>query len=373
MENTSFQISIKQTDTKLVVIVKNNLPVKCSVLVWNTVLDFPYVHGFMLKQEEKIVKYTGPIYQRKFVDNVSTKEFDVDEIITIEYDIVDILQQFNVEVMEAGKPIGIVIANESFSVYDTDASLKNKFESFYKVVAVSNELLVDGRFIEEVLSRREAESQTDLNLSFSTNDVPLCVAGHNDGYVQLGPTSRFVLGFPVTSNLSSAKKDRVNQITRALFELMVFTFKPVKNDALYKKWFGTYSAANLNKVNNAMLSAKPGACPSYIVFDGSGTTSCKPDTYAYIIYTREYNEHPRQCSAGMHYCHRIFLCALFWTRPISGADSQLGILAHELSHGYAYTVDHVYGKLACLDLAKKSPDLAVECADNIRYYIEDLL
>ena len=84
---------------------------------------------------------------------------------------------------------------------------------------------------------------------------------------------------------------------------------------------------------------------------------------------------------------RINLCNAFWRagkRDWNASlalvkdgresfDNPLGVVLHELSHLFAQTRDHRYGKAKCHEIAVSSPALAIENADNHEYFAESVM
>ena len=373
MTNNGFSISLQQVNTQVVIRVKNISGTYCRVLKWHTILDYPYVHGFIVNRNEQASAYIGPYFKRLFDSSISLVEFAPDQEIKLEYELADILGEFELGELRADDQIRIGVAQDYFEVYDAEASLIEGAEAFYRVPAESDALILQGAFVLNFIEKKSDGGIDSSNLSIASESIALCVIGHNNGYEQVGPTSRFIVGYPVTANLNGPAIRQINLAVKEIFNFLTFTFRNVENNAHYKRWFGTFSEANRQKVYNTIKSLNRGACPSYIVYDGSRTSLCTGDTYAFIRYNRDYNDHPKQCSQAEHFCHQLFLCSLFWKRPLKGENSQVGIFLHELSHGYAYTKDHAYGKVKCIELAKKSPQTAIENADNIEYYLEELI
>ncbi|KAH9253308.1 hypothetical protein BASA81_008659 [Batrachochytrium salamandrivorans] len=69
----------------------------------------------------------------------------------------------------------------------------------------------------------------------------------------------------------------------------------------------------------------------------------------------------------------VYLCGAFWSaRAVGGADSQAGVLIHELSHfnDIGKTQDYVYGQSKCQSLAKNNPSRAIKNADSYEYFAE---
>ena len=71
----------------------------------------------------------------------------------------------------------------------------------------------------------------------------------------------------------------------------------------------------------------------------------------------------------------IYLCQKYFKVNLTGTDSKMGTIVHELSHALAGTDDvkleqKCYGQDACLFLAKEHPEMAVRNADNYEYFAE---
>jgi len=69
----------------------------------------------------------------------------------------------------------------------------------------------------------------------------------------------------------------------------------------------------------------------------------------------------------------IHTCALFWTAPATGTDSEAGTIVHEASHFLSNggTLDKAHGRDGCRDLAKRDPTLAIMNADSHEYIAEN--
>ena len=70
---------------------------------------------------------------------------------------------------------------------------------------------------------------------------------------------------------------------------------------------------------------------------------------------------------------QIYLGKVFFKASPTGIDSQMGTVAHEMSHfnSIAGTQDHVYGVINAQKLAIKNPAMALDNADNFEYFIEE--
>ncbi|WP_027284043.1 M35 family metallopeptidase [Rubritepida flocculans] len=87
--------------------------------------------------------------------------------------------------------------------------------------------------------------------------------------------------------------------------------------------------------------------------------------------------HPQACAPGpLAYTRPVGLvmgfCAGFFAAPEAGRDSRFGIVIHEASHAAIGTVDAGYGPEAALKLALKTPERALNNADNYEYFVEFL-
>lgn len=131
------------------------------------------------------------------------------------------------------------------------------------------------------------------------------------------------------------------------------------NDAIFIKWFGKYSDESALKVHKIISGIKSQAkCKSFEFYVMFGCE--KPDTIAFFKKSTIDTQNDM-----------ISLCRLFFTLNSVGHNSQVGTIAHEISHGYANTQDYAYGANDCMALAKTQPNLALENAESIEFYLED--
>lgn len=176
------------------------------------------------------------------------------------------------------------------------------------------------------------------------------------------PLPADLISLPVCSESLQGRNKRILQnLTTALSYHHRHKVK-VTNDALYKKWFGTYTSSNFDVVRRTAARAKPNRVCKTCFFSSSGYyPNVAPDTVATASY------YPGTNSVG------ITLFPKFWKMPFSGQDSQIGTLVHEYSHGYSNTDDFEYGAQNCLKLARNDPSKAIRNADNYQFYVEELL
>jgi hypothetical protein len=120
----------------------------------------------------------------------------------------------------------------------------------------------------------------------------------------------------------------------------------------YERWFGEFNPSRAHFVRNTFAS----------IGDALGGTirfrcDCSRNLFAYV--------HPD--GTRMMYFGKLFWNQARW----SGFDSKPGVLIHELAHDVRPSIgDQGYGPGKAEALAKKSPDQAVQNADNYEYYAE---
>ena len=124
----------------------------------------------------------------------------------------------------------------------------------------------------------------------------------------------------------------------------------------YVTWFGKSTTTRQTDVTTHFSNIYNSLENKKISYD-CGT--CNDDySYAYVYPTEHY---------------KIYLCGSFWSANVTGTDSRAGTLIHELSHFeiVAGTDDHVYGQSEARELAKTSPDQAIDNADNYEFFAEN--
>jgi len=143
-----------------------------------------------------------------------------------------------------------------------------------------------------------------------------------------------------------------NAHDKAYKTIKSFLAAPQAKKLLVFTWFGINPVETVATKFQTMIDVL-GKDTIMYTFDGP---SCKKGTYAYTT----------------KYSRSIFLCQLYKQALLTGSDNKMGILTHELSHALIGTDDRGYGQSACLDLAKKSPGVAINNADNFEYFVEAL-
>ena len=121
----------------------------------------------------------------------------------------------------------------------------------------------------------------------------------------------------------------------------------------YQSWFGAYTSDRYQTALTTFSSISSTLTNQTIEFD----CSCSDDYFAWVSPNQPYTIH---------------ICNAFWQADMTGTDSQAGTIIHELSHFtvVADTDDHVYGQTGAYNLARTTPDYALDNADNNEYFAE---
>lgn len=133
----------------------------------------------------------------------------------------------------------------------------------------------------------------------------------------------------------------------------------VEDRRLCEKWFGTSSDFMRQHLISVVQRMQQHAGEVKLVPFEHNTD--EQETFAYV-----YPSDPQR---------RVFVGDLFWSAGRTPPDTQAGVILHELSHflDIAGTGDHAKGPEECEELSMSNPALAVENADNIEYYFEELV
>jgi peptidyl-Lys metalloendopeptidase len=139
------------------------------------------------------------------------------------------------------------------------------------------------------------------------------------------------------------------------FELVEGAIADLDNQAKYKKWFGTPTAARAERVKSVYTKIRSRMRRARFTYHVGGS-ECAPSDFAYT-----YDD-----------AQEIWLCDLFFEAPAQGFSSKAGTLVHEHSHSDARThdVEHGYGVENARRLASESPGQAVRNADNYEFFAE---
>lgn len=159
---------------------------------------------------------------------------------------------------------------------------------------------------------------------------------------------------PVSNLVEKALADQRVLLARKQMELARWS---ASDQAHFALWFGTTSAAARTRIAR-QIAALHKLNAHYAVENFRRASPPRPGVFAYVAVTDP---------------TRIFLDLEFVEAPAIGTNSRAGTLTHEMSHFQigGNTKDHVYGTEKCRNLARTSPRLALENADNLEFYVEN--
>ena len=125
----------------------------------------------------------------------------------------------------------------------------------------------------------------------------------------------------------------------------------------YTTWFGVHDEARYATVTEgyrAMLDSLSGETLNY-------DCACPDEDSRVIAYVYPF------------LLHDINLCPLFFRTDVFSDIERAGTVVHELSHFTALvgTDDHAYGASAVAGLARRSPALAIDNADNFTFFAQN--
>lgn len=130
-----------------------------------------------------------------------------------------------------------------------------------------------------------------------------------------------------------------------------------RNNNKYRLWFGKPNKARQSVVRQ-VYSKVVKALQGEVAIDCECANN--RNLFAYVYPSR-------------YRAKTVYLCGAFWSaRTVGGADSQAGVLIHELSHfaDVGKTEDYVYGQPLCKRLARNNPSRAIRNADSYEYFAE---
>jgi hypothetical protein len=155
------------------------------------------------------------------------------------------------------------------------------------------------------------------------------------------------------TNTTKSQEEIILKLTKNIIDLN----KPfvLTNNKLFEMWFGNYNVSNFELVDRNFI----------FIF-----SEISKENINYTISDFDTDFFAETTFHG----DTITLFPKFWYKAKdSGFDTKLGILIHEFSHISCETTDLSGSVDDSLNLAKNSPEEAINAANNYEYYIEDLL
>uniref|UniRef100_A0A1X7U372 Lysine-specific metallo-endopeptidase domain-containing protein n=1 Tax=Amphimedon queenslandica TaxID=400682 RepID=A0A1X7U372_AMPQE len=158
--------------------------------------------------------------------------------------------------------------------------------------------------------------------------------------------------------------DTLNAHKKLCSQIEVAKGRVGPNDALYKKWFGAYTAERATKVTEAYENMKTGLTDHTVTYEDAMASwpcvKCNAVAWTYRIYP------PRPYTA-------VYFCGHYYNSnyPVycdGDKYTKERILLHEWSHAMGYKTDKKYYSNWCQQLAKNDPDKAVANADSYSFH-----
>ncbi|WP_428737228.1 M35 family metallo-endopeptidase [Sulfurimonas sp.] len=362
----ALEIKLSHSKTnKIKVTLTNKYAYSIKLLKWNTPFDAIVLNCFDIKlQDEEPCKYKGPYAKRIFKKTKSTIEIKSKESITQEINLSD-FYHLNAEALYSVSlkyNDVLVIKGEKKSKLDDFKPIKLKSNIVKAHLYPTNRInKYFNKINNNTIPNKKRIKTIDAIPSCPPNNI--CYLSYNDG----GECYRTkYLSFPrIYPNNNSQtyilKNDYLNLNKKEILKKI-----KIKNDSLYKKWFGVYNntrSSHVKKVINGIFSNR--ICKNFEMFITN--TNCEDDTIAWFWPSPDINE----------YYHRLGVCYKnYFKLKSNGFNSKPGTLAHELSHGYGKTnsnLKEIYGIKNCQNLARKTPEYAIRNADNYQYFLEEYL
>lgn len=356
-----YKIKVK-AKTRVLVEIQNVSGNIYKALIWNSIFSGIEMDVFNIKDENGIkAKYIGPRYKFVFDQLKSVRRIEPNE--TMEYEV----ELRNLYLIEGEKSYTVELKN--LHVFDSNKQVLNIEDAVLDDTIWIN--TGDSNFKFPNFVRKWNYDDPEIKDPYGEINTPgqcpiaFCVLPGRDvgkAWCRVeGTIPGDYISKPICSQSFSAY--HYSQILSLTTTLSLNDLKvKVENNAMYKRWFGTYSFENAAIVQRIISGAQPSRRCKVSFFSPGWYHNGIPDTTIASAY-----KVPNSKTIA------ITLYPKFWTLPFSGMDSKIGTLIHEFSHGRGDTDDHAYGTAKCLNLAISRPDLAIDNADNYEYFAEEQL
>lgn len=161
-----------------------------------------------------------------------------------------------------------------------------------------------------------------------------------------------------TQAIESARTEGRRLLDRAIGDIEQVPAGQMQDMPRWHYWLGPQEAeARSRQFLRSLIAVRRDILSTRMTCD----CSIGPGYYGFAPYTGQ--------NAG-----KIEICSGFWGRPLSGINSQAGILVHEVSHlrSGARTDDHVYGFQTVSALGVRDPWTAINNADTFQRFVENI-
>jgi peptidyl-Lys metalloendopeptidase len=193
--------------------------------------------------------------------------------------------------------------------------------------------------------------------------IQLNSLGRSPAYYQRLGAPTGVLDFTKAAAYANCTSTRQSQISSAHTQAKTYATNSLNymnagtRGSRYTTWFGSYTSSRYTSVKSHYSKISTALNNSTVTYNCS-CAAAYASAFAYVYPSQPY---------------QIYLCNAFWAAPNAGTDSRGGTIVHEMSHFTVNggTSDYAYGHTAAKNLAKKTPNKAVQNADNHEYFSEN--
>lgn len=370
--NKELEVNITIESDNLFISVKNNTESKLGLNYYNSVLDTISFTNLELEQNGNYLKRNTEIFIKyKPASSEDLLWLSPNESKKIRVKLAKFISLYDLNKIKNLEHISIISTQKSIRFTKTQDT--TRFDSIQIKNLMNPEL--NPKVIGNLKFYPPIITNDSLNQVITMKRCGVCVRNHMGGCISAHPSNNLTIGYPVSKLQNNSRKKTLIKAVAFIGRMRIRS--KMRNNGLFKKWFGTNSASQYNLVRSKLSSTVNfiTGCSRFVVYDKSN--SCRSDVFAIYAKRWDYNPGKSRCRSyngrTIHICDQMALCNRFWRSPLKGTDSKIGTLIHEASHGIVKrTTDYAYGKSNCLSLARRSPSKAANNADNYQYYYEEL-
>lgn len=195
------------------------------------------------------------------------------------------------------------------------------------------------------------------------DSIQLNSLGRSPAYYQTVGASFGPVNFTKAAAYANCTSTRQSQISSAHTQAKTYATNSLNymnagtRGSRYTTWFGSYTSSRYNTVKTHYSKISTALNNSTITYNCS-CDAAYASAFAYVYPSQPY---------------QIYLCNAFWAAPNAGTDSRGGTIVHEMSHFTVNggTSDYAYGQTAAKNLATRTPNKAIQNADNHEYFSEN--
>ncbi|XP_019855813.1 PREDICTED: uncharacterized protein LOC109584490 [Amphimedon queenslandica] len=253
----------------------------------------------------------------------------------------------NFVLLKAGESISVTVQiTDAFSI-DTDGLYTVQYSRPLQYLSVNEMSAMSVNQLRESSVRESVQlylEDTHLLLKPKKEEVKIDYTVH----LQDCGSASFSNGDKNNSLTLDAHKKLCDGIDKAL--------RRIGSNDIYERWFGTYTFTRGSTVRSTYDYMKTGLDTRSLTYYNNGP-DCKSNEAAY--------------TTPSYWTTTVYLCGPYYglgTYCSGTGDTKERILAHEWSHALANRADEEYGVDKCKELARSSPDKAINNADSYSYH-----